>query len=380
MTDKPTTAPARLDIRQLLQELIDNRGSDLHLTVNSAPRIRVDQQIRPLKYDPLTPDQCKALAYSILTDKQQKKLELDLEVDFAFGIDGLSRFRGNVFFQRGSLSTVVRAIPFRIPPMEQLKLPKICTQFPNKPKGIILVTGPTGSGKSTSLAAMIDRINTERPVHIITIEDPVEYIHSHKQALVNQREVGADTRSFATALKYVLRQDPDVIMVGEMRDHETIQAALTAAETGHLVFATLHTNSATESINRIIDVFPPHQQAQVRAQLSLSLEAVMTQKLLPRKTGGGVVLAAEVMMCTPAIRALIRENKVHEMYGVLQVSQKYGMQTINMSLLDLVTSGLITPERALAASNVPEELERMMGMGKSAPVDRARTLANQWNR
>jgi twitching motility protein PilT len=264
--------------------------------------------------------------------------------------------------------------------MEQLKLPKICTQFPNKPKGIILVTGPTGSGKSTSLAAMIDRINTERPVHIITIEDPVEYIHSHKQGLVNQREVGADTRSFATALKYVLRQDPDVIMVGEMRDHETIQAALTAAETGHLVFATLHTNSATESINRIIDVFPPHQQAQVRAQLSLSLEAVMTQKLLPRKTGGGVVLAAEVMMCTPAIRALIRENKVHEMYGVLQVSQKYGMQTINMSLLDLVTSGLITPERALAASNVPEELERMMGMGKSAPVDRARTLANQWNR
>ncbi|MBI5059430.1 type IV pilus twitching motility protein PilT [candidate division KSB1 bacterium] len=380
MTDTQTGTPARLDIRQLLQELIDGRGSDLHLTVNSPPRIRVDQQIRSLKYDAMTPDQCKALAYSILTDKQQKKLELDLEVDFAFGIDGLSRFRGNVFFQRGSLSTVVRAIPFRIPPMEQLKLPKICAQFPNKPKGIILVTGPTGSGKSTSLAAMVDRINTERPVHIITIEDPVEYIHTHKQGLVNQREVGADTRSFATALKYVLRQDPDVIMVGEMRDLETIQAALSAAETGHLVFATLHTNSATESVNRIIDVFPPHQQAQVRAQLSLSLEAVMTQKLLPRKTGGGVVLAAEVMMCTPAIRALVRENKVHEMYGVLQVSQKYGMQTMNMSLLDLVTSGLVTPERAISASNIPEELERMMGMGKAAPTDRARSLANQWNR
>ncbi|HEY3296245.1 MAG TPA: type IV pilus twitching motility protein PilT [bacterium] len=369
-----------LDIRTLLRELIDAHGSDLHITVNSAPRIRVDQQIVALKYEPLSPEQCKALAYSILTDKQQKRLEMDFEVDFAFGVDGLSRFRGNVFFQRGSLTTVIRAIPFKIPTIEQLKLPKICQAFPMKPKGLVLVTGPTGSGKSTTLAAIIDRINSERPVHIITIEDPVEYIHAHKQAIVNQREVGADTKSFATALKYVLRQDPDVIMVGEMRDLETIQAALTAAETGHLVFATLHTNSATESVNRIIDVFPPHQQGQVRAQLAMTLEAVMTQKLLPKKAGNGVTMAAEVMVCTPAIRALIRENKVHEMYGVLQVSQKYGMLTLNMSLHDLVTNGQVSVERALNVSNLPEELERMCGMARPNPGDRARNLAGRMDR
>jgi twitching motility protein PilT len=369
-----------LDIRVLLRDLIQMHGSDLHLTVNSPPRVRVDQQINALPYDALSPEQCKSLAYSILTDKQQKKLELDFEVDFAFGVDGLSRFRGNVFFQRGSLTTVIRAIPFQIPPLEQLRLPRICQTFPAKPKGLILVTGPTGSGKSTTLAAIVDRINNERAVHIITIEDPVEYVHTHKQAIVNQREVGADTKSFATALKYVLRQDPDVIMVGEMRDLETIQAALTAAETGHLVFATLHTNSATESVNRIIDVFPPHQQGQVRAQLSMTLEAVVTQKLLPRKAGGGVVLAAEVMMCTPAIRALIRENKVHEMYGVLQVSQKYGMLTMNMSLYDLVSAGQVSVERALSTSNLPEELERMLGATRGQPADRARVLASRTGR
>jgi len=370
----------RLDIRTLLNELIESRGSDLHLAANSPPRIRVDQQIISLKYDSLPSEQCKSLAYSILTDKQQKKLEMDLEVDFAFGIDGLSRFRGNVFFQRGSLTTVIRAIPFKIPTVEQLKLPRICQTFPAKPKGLVLVTGPTGSGKSTTLAAIVDRINSERPVHIITIEDPVEYVHTHKQAIVNQREVGADTKSFATALKYVLRQDPDVIMVGEMRDLETIQAALTAAETGHLVFATLHTNSATESVNRIIDVFPPHQQGQVRAQLSMTLEAVVTQKLLPRKAGGGVVLAAEVMTCTPAIRALIRENKVHEMYGVLQVSQKYGMLTLNMSLHELATTNQVSQERALLTSNLPEELERMLGIARSGPGDKARILAGRMGR
>jgi twitching motility protein PilT len=367
----------KLDIRTLLRELIEANGSDLHLTVNSPPRIRVDQQIISLKYDSLNPDDCKSLAYSILTDKQQKKLELDFEVDFAFGVEGISRFRGNVFIQRGSLATVIRAIPWKIPSVEQLRLPKICMTFPGKPKGLILVTGPTGSGKSTTLAAIIDRINAERPVHIITVEDPVEYIHTHKQAVVNQREIGADTKSFATALKYVLRQDPDVIMVGEMRDLETIQAALTAAETGHLVFATLHTNSATESVNRIIDVFQPHQQGQVRAQLSLTLEAVMTQKLLPKKTGGGVTMAAEIMTCTPAIRALIRENKVHEMYGVMQVSQKYGMQTMNAALLDLVSSGMISQDRALNASNLPEELERMLGVSRPSPVERAKTLSGK---
>jgi twitching motility protein PilT len=367
----------KLDIRTLLRQLIDAKGSDLHITVNTPPRIRVDQEIVSLQYDPLSPDDCKGLAYSILTDKQQKKLELEFEVDFAFGIEGISRFRGNVFIQRGSLSTVVRAIPWKIPTVEQLHLPKICSTFPTKPKGLILVTGPTGSGKSTSLAAIIDRINTERAVHIITVEDPVEYVHAHKRAIVNQREVGADTKSFATALKYVLRQDPDVILVGEMRDLETIQAALTAAETGHLVFATLHTNSATESVNRIIDVFPPHQQGQVRAQLSMSLEAVMTQKLLAKRVGGGVIMAAEVMVCTPAIRALIRESKVHEMYGVIQVSQKYGMQTMNMALHDLIASGLVSNERGLSASNLPEELERMLGIVRPAVPERNRPMSGK---
>ncbi|MBU0691123.1 type IV pilus twitching motility protein PilT [bacterium] len=366
-----------IDIRKLLEQLVNSRGSDLHLTVKSPPRIRIDQQLIPLDMPELTPDDCKTLAYSILTDKQQKRLEMDLEVDFAFGIEGVSRFRGNIFHQRGSLATVVRSIPFTVPTIEALKLPKICHAFPNKPKGLILVTGPTGSGKSTSLAAIIDRVNTERQVHIITIEDPVEYVHTHKRALVNQREVEADTRSFATALKYVLRQDPDVILVGEMRDLETIQAALTAAETGHLVLATLHTNSATESVNRIIDVFPPHQQGQVRAQLSMSLEAVMTQKLIPRKSGTGVIMAAEVMICTPAIRALIRENKVHEMYGILQVSQKYGMQTLNQSLYDLVISKVISPERALYVSNVPEELQRMLGKSPATSAEGARGLASR---
>jgi len=364
-----------VDIQRLLHELIQARGSDLHMSAGSPPRIRVDQRLIPLNYESLTPEQCKQLAYSLLMDKQQKRLELDFEVDFAFSIEGLSRFRGNVFFQRGSLSTVIRSIPFVVPTIEQLRLPKICQSFIQKPKGLILVTGPTGCGKTTSLAAIVDRINAERPVHIITVEDPVEYIHSHKQALVNQREVGVDTKSFAMALKYVLRQDPDVILVGEMRDLETIGAALTAAETGHLVFATLHTNSSTESINRIIDVFPPHQQGQVRAQLSLCLEAVLTQKLLPKKAGGGMILSAEVLVCTPAIRALIRDGKVHEMYGIIQVSRRFGMQTMNQALYELVTNGLVSSERALNVSNLPEELEKMFGKKPMTPGERARLLA-----
>ena len=366
-----------IDIRHLLRELIQAKGSDLHLSVGTPPRIRVDQHLVSLQYESLTPDQCKQLAYSLLTDKQQKRLELELEVDFAFGIEKLSRFRGNVFYQRGSLSTVIRSIPFTIPTIEQLCLPKISNNFIHKPKGLVLVTGPTGCGKSTSLAAIVDRINTERPVHIITVEDPVEYIHAHKQALINQREVGADTRSFATALKYVLRQDPDVILVGEMRDLETISAALTAAETGHLVFATLHTNSATESINRIIDVFPPHQQGQVRAQLSLCLEAVLTQKLLKRKSGGGMILAAEVMTCTPAIRALIRDNKVHEMYGIIQVSRRYGMNTMNQALLELVQKSLISGERALTNSNLPDELEKMLGKRPAMSREREKLITQK---
>jgi twitching motility protein PilT len=365
-----------VDIRRLLHELVEARGTDLHVCAGSPPRIRVDQHLVTLNYDPLTPEECKQLAYSLLADKQRKRLELELEVDFAFGIEKLSRFRGNVFFQRGSLSTVIRAIPFSIPTMEELRLPKICQSFIQKPKGLVLVTGPTGCGKTTSLASIVDRINAERPVHIITIEDPVEYVHAHKQALVNQREVGADTKSFATALKYVLRQDPDVILVGEMRDLETISAALTAAETGHLVFATLHTNSSTESINRIIDVFPPHQQGQVRAQLSLCLESVVTQKLLPKKTGGGMILGAEVLMCTPAIRALIRDAKVHEMYGIIQVSRRFGMQTMNQALYELVIAGSVSADRALANSTLPEELEKMLGRKPTTPAERARLLAH----
>jgi len=349
-----------VDIRTLLEEMVAKKASDLHLTVGSPPQLRIDQRLIPVSDEKLTPVTAKALAYKILTDKQQKKLELDLEVDFAFGIEGLCRFRGNVFFQRGSVATVIRRIPLTIPTIEELNLPKICNSFVYKPKGLILMTGPTGCGKSTSLASIIDRINSERNVHIITIEDPIEYVHRHKKSIVNQREVNSDTKSFASALKYVLRQDPDVILVGEMRDLETISAATTAAETGHLVFATLHTNSATESINRIIDVFPPHQQAQIRAQLSLVLEGVVTQKLMPRRIGGGLVLASEVMICSPAIRALIRDNKVHEMYGILQVSRKIGMHTMNQTLLELVQTGLISADRAISASSVPEELERML--------------------
>ncbi len=348
-----------MDIRSLLEEMVERNASDLHLTVGSPPQIRLDQKLVPVSDEKLTPVTAKALAYKILSEKQQKILELDLEVDLAFGIEGLSRFRGNIFFQRGSVASVIRRIPLQIPSIEQLKLPKICNSFVSKSKGLVLVTGPTGCGKSTSLAAIIDRINVERNVHIITIEDPIEYVHAHKKAIVNQREVLSDTQSFATALKYVLRQDPDVILVGEMRDLETISAALTAAETGHLVFATLHTNSATESINRIIDVFPPHQQGQVRAQLSMVLEAVVTQKLMPKRIGGGMILASEVMICSPAIRALIRESKVHEMYGILQVSRKFGMHTMNQSLMEMAQSGVISVDRAMSASSMPEELEKM---------------------
>ena len=349
-----------MEIRSLLEELVAKSASDLHLTVGSPPQLRIDQRLVPVGSEKLSPITAKGLAYKILTDKQQKKLELDLEVDFAFGIEGLCRFRGNVFFQRGSVATVIRRIPLSIPSIEELKLPKICNSFVHKPKGLVLITGPTGCGKSTSLASIIDRINSERSVHIITIEDPIEYVHRHKKAIVNQREVNSDTKTFASALKYVLRQDPDVILVGEMRDLETIAAAMTAAETGHLVFATLHTNSATESINRIIDVFPPHQQAQIRAQLSMVLEAVVTQKLMPKRIGSGLVLASEVMVCTPAIRALIRDNKVHEMYGILQVSRKFGMHTLNQSLMELAQAGIISVDRAISASSVPDELERML--------------------
>ena len=352
---------AELSMEQLLHEMVEKGASDLHLSVGSPPYFRINKKLVAGDYPPLKPEDTRTLVYSVLNDAQKKKFEEEWELDFAISVPGLSRFRANVFFQRGSVACAIRRIPFEIPPLERLGLPKVVEELLLRPRGLVLVTGPTGSGKSTTLAAMIDRINTEQDKHIITIEDPIEYLHRNKKSIVAQREVGQDTRSFATALKYVLRQDPDVIMVGEMRDQETIFSALVAAETGHLVFGTLHTDSATESVNRIIDVFPPHQQQQVRIQLSQVIEGVITQRLLPRADGQGLVLAAEVMIATPAIRTLIREARVHEIYGVIQTSQRFGMQTLNASLYALYRQGLITWQDALSVSSNPEELKRMIG-------------------
>ncbi|MDI6840924.1 MAG: type IV pilus twitching motility protein PilT [bacterium] len=353
-----------ISIHDLLKETVERDATDLHLTPGLPPEFRINQCLVSSGYEVLSPETCKELTYSLLTTEQKKKLEKDYEVDFAFSLEKISRFRGNTFFERGSVTCALRRIPIEIPTLRELGLPSSIDSMLQKMRGLILVTGPTGSGKSTTLAAMVDKINTERACHIITIEDPIEYVHNHKRAIVQQREVGQDTHSFARALKYVLRQDPDVILVGEMRDLETIGSALTAAETGHLVLSTLHTDSATESVNRIIDVFPPHQQRQVRTQLSLTLEGVIVQRLLPRASGRGLVLALEIMVVTPAIRALIRDNRVHELYGVIQTSQKYGMQTMNMSLISLVRKGVLSWSNALLASPEPEELKRMKEKGE----------------
>jgi twitching motility protein PilT len=299
----------------------------------------------------------------VLTETQKHKFEEENELDLSFGVKGLSRFRGNVFVQRGAVAGVFRTIPFKILTFEELGVPPIVAELAHKPRGLIIVTGPTGSGKSTTLASIIDKINTERHEHIVTIEDPIEYLHPHKNCLVNQREVGSDTRGFKQALKYVLRQDPDVVLVGEMRDLETIEAALTLAETGHLCFATLHTNSCVQTINRIVDVFPPYQQTQIRAQLSFVLEGVLSQTLIPKASGKGRVLALEVMVPNPAIRNLIREDKLHQIYSQMQVGQeKFGMQTMNQSLFNLHQRRLITLEEALGRSTDPDELKQMMGM------------------
>jgi twitching motility protein PilT len=308
---------------------------------------------------PLAPAACKEYIYALLTAEQKKRLESHEEVDFAFSVEKLSRFRGNAFWERGSVACALRRIPFEIPTIRDLGLPTIVDNLIAKTRGLVLVTGPTGSGKSTTLSAMIDKVNTERACHIITIEDPIEYLHSHKKSLIQQREVGSDTQSFAHALKYALRQDPDVILVGEMRDLDTASLTLTAAETGHIVLSTLHTDSATESINRIIDVFPGGQQRQIRSQLALTLEAVLVQRLLPKATGRGLCLALEIMIATPAMRALIRDDRVHEMYGAMQASQKYGMQTMNMSLLSLVRRGTLSWRVAALTSPNPDELQRM---------------------
>ena len=351
---------SELTLRQLLEDMVSRRASDLHITAGVPPELRIDGAITPTEYEVLTPEKCIGLAYSVLSDEQRKKFETTKELDFSFGVKGLSRFRANVFLQRGVVCMAIRQIPYEIIPLEKLGLPPVVKDFTNRQKGLVLLTGPTGSGKSTSLAAMLDRINQTRQAHIMTIEDPVEYIHLHKKCIVNQREVGADTASFPTALKYVLRQDPDIILIGEMRDLETIESALTIAETGHLVFATLHTNSAYEAVNRIVDVFPADQQKQILTQLAFVLEGVVTQQLIPRSRGAGRIMCAEVLVCTPAIKAVIREAKTHQIYSLMQAGQKYGMQTMNMALLTAVLDKHLTPEDALDRSTDRIELDGMI--------------------
>jgi len=353
-----------VSLHQLLKTMFEEGGTDLHITTNSPPQIRVDGQLRPLNLPPLTPSETKQLAYSVLTDTQKHKFEEDKELDLSFGIKGLARFRCNVFNQRGAVAAAYRAIPWKIMDFATLGLPKIVAKLCQKPRGLILVTGPTGSGKSTTLAAMIDRVNEERHEHIVTIEDPIEYLHQHKKCLLNQRELHADTLSFKLALRSVLRQDPDVVLIGEMRDLETIEAALTIAETGHLTFGTLHTNSAVQTINRIIDVFPSHQQSQIRAQLSFVLEGILCQALLPKASGKGRVLAMEIMAPNMAIRNLIREDKIHQIYAVMQTGQsKYGMQTFNQSLATLYFRKQITLQTALQRSSMADELQEMINRG-----------------
>ncbi len=351
-------------LNDLLKSMVEQGGSDLHVTTNCAPQIRVDGVLHPLNHPPLTPTQTKQLAYSILTDNQKHRLEENLEIDFSFGIKGMARFRANVFHQRGAIAAAFRQIPYEIRGFRELGLPAVVEKLCEKPRGLVLVTGPTGSGKSTTLAAMIDKVNRDRSEHIVTIEDPVEYLHSHKKCIVNQRELHADTHSFSNALRSVLRQDPDVVLVGEMRDFETVEAALRIAETGHLTFATLHTNSAAQTINRIVDIFPAHQQGQIRVQLSFVLEGILCQSLLPRAGGKGRALAMEILVPNPAIRNLIREDKVHQIYGMMQAGQsRHGMQTFNQALAALYFRRMITLQTAMARSSYPDELQEIIARG-----------------
>ncbi len=360
-----------LNLRNLLEEMVAVNASDLHIVAGETPKLRIDGEITSSRTGGmLGPKDTLQLAYSVLTENQKKRFEMEDELDFSFGIANLARFRGNCFRQRGCVSMVIRQIPFNIRTFQDLGLSSAISKMAEKPRGLVLVTGPTGSGKSTTLAALIDKINRERKGHIITVEDPIEFIHRHQGCLINQREVGTDTKSFANALKYALREDPDVILIGEMRDLETIQAALTIAETGHLAFATLHTNSAAEAINRIIDVFPSHQQSQVRAQLAFVLEGIITQTLVQKASGRGRAMAAEILVVTPAIRALIRDDKVHQIYSSMQAGKKFGMQTLNDALYTLYMARDITLDEALRVTSAPDEFLRMIGKDPAEPEDK----------
>src|SRR5512143_3888120 len=353
-------------LSDLLKKLLEMNGSDLHITTNSPPQVRVHGHLQPLDMPPLTPADTKSLAYSVLTDAQKHRFEEDLGLDFSFGLKGLARFRGNCFNQRGATAAVFRVIPFEIKSCQQLALPPVVAKLCDRPRGLILVTGPTGSGKSTTLAAMLDKINSERHEHMITIEDPIEFVHQHKNCLVNQREVHSDTKGFTEALRAALREDPDVVLIGEMRDLETIEAALRIAETGHLTFGTLHTNSASSTINRIIDVFPAHQQSQIRAQLSLVLEGIMCQSLLPRADNKGRAMCMEILIPNAAVRNLIREDKIHQIYSAMQSGQeKFGMQTFNQALATAYFQKQISLETAMARSSNQDELQEMIARGAS---------------
>jgi len=363
------------NLHQLLKTMIERGASDLHITAGTPPQLRIDGQLVPLDLPSLTPPETKMLCYSVLTDAQKHRFEEENELDLSFGVKELSRFRANIFVQRGAVAGAFRTIPFKILSFDELGLPPVVQEIAKKPRGLVLVTGPTGSGKSTTLASVIDKINQDRHEHIMTIEDPIEYLHPHKNCLINQREVHADTDSFRAALRYVLRQDPDVVLIGEMRDLETIEAALTVSETGHLCLATLHTNSALQTINRIIDVFPAHQQSQVRAQLSFVLEGVISQMLLPHASGKGRVMCCEIMVPNSAVRNLIREDKVHQIYSQMQMGQdKYQMQTMNQHLFHLVNKKVISMELAMVRSHDQDELRQMINRGTTDVVQQRRAL------
>lgn len=356
----------QIKLPMLLKAMIEKGASDLHITTGTPPQLRIDDNLVPLRLPPLTPEDTQRLCYTVLTEEQRQYFEQHSELDLSFGIKNLARFRANIFLQRGAVAGAFRAIPFRILSFDELGLPPIIADLAARPRGLVLITGATGSGKSTTLAAIIDKINSEQRSHIITVEDPIEYLHPHKLCVVNQREVGTDTHSFKNALKYVLRQDPDVVLIGEMRDLETIEAALTIAETGHLVFATLHTNSAVQAITRIIDVFPSNAQSQVRAQLSFVLIGILTQQLVPKASGAGRTLALEVLVPNPAIRNLIREDKIHQLYSAMQTGQgQSGMQTLNQALASLVLRRVVSQDEAFGRTSDPDELRMILEQGNN---------------